>query len=88
VEATEVKGNAPEGRQTVTGVVLSTKVVEGAFGVTKKMLVKLENNSRVWVTVPGGSGIERDQTVTFTATFEVSKDDKSFAFGKRPVLAA
>ncbi len=85
-EATEVKGDAPVGRQTVTGMVLSTKVVEGGFGTTKKMLVKLLNNSRVWVSVPGGSGVERNDTVTFMATFEASKDDKSFSFGKRPVL--
>jgi hypothetical protein len=86
VEALEVKGEAPVGRVTVTGVVLSTKTVEGFYGTTRKMLVKLENNSRVWVTTPAGSGIERNDTVTFTATFEASKDDKSFAFGSRPTL--
>lgn len=86
VEATEVKADAPVGRQTVTGTVLSTKVQESAYGTVRKMLVKLEGNSRVWVTVPGGSGVERNDVVTFTATFEASKDDKSFAFGSRPVL--
>ena len=45
VEAAEVKGLAPEGRQTVTGVILSTKVVEGFYGSTVKMLLKLENNT-------------------------------------------
>lgn len=85
-EAVEVKGDAPEGRVTVTGVILSTKVVEGFYGSTVKMLLKLENNSRVWLTVPSKSGAERGDTITVTATFEVSKDDKSFAFGKRPSL--
>jgi hypothetical protein len=86
VEATEVKGDAPTGRVMVTGTVLGVKVQESDFGVVKKMLVRLENNSKVWVTVPGGSGIERNDMVTFTATFSVSKDDKSFGFGSRPVL--
>jgi hypothetical protein len=88
VEATEVKGNAPEGRQTVTGVILSTKRVEGFYGVQEKMLVKLENNSRVWTTVPSKADAGRGDTITFTASFEVSKDDKSFGFGKRPTLVS
>jgi small-conductance mechanosensitive channel len=87
VEALEVKGEAPVGRVTVTGLVLSTKTVEGFYGTTRKMLVKLENNSRIWVSVPSNATVERGESVTLTATFEVSKDDKSFAFGSRPVLA-
>jgi hypothetical protein len=67
--------------------VLSTKTVEGFYGTTRKMLVKLENNSRIWVSVPSNATVERGESVTLTATFEVSKDDKSFAFGSRPVLA-
>lgn len=86
VAVTVVKGDAPSGRVTVTGNVLSTKIVEREFGSTLKMLVQLDNNSRVWCTVPSGSNVERNNRVTFTATFEVSKDDKSFAFGKRPVM--
>ena len=86
VEAAEVKGLAPEGRQTVTGTILSTKLVEGFYGSTLKMLLKLENNSRVWLTVPSKATADRGDSITVTATFEVSKDDKSFAFGKRPSL--
>jgi len=86
VEATEVKGEAPVGRVTVTGVVLSTKVVEGFYGTTVKMLVKLENNSRVWLTVPSKASVSRNDSITVTATFEASKDDKSFAFGSRPTV--
>ena len=85
-EATEVKGEAPEGRVTVTGTVLSTKLVEGFYGSTLKMLLKLENNSKVWLTVPSKATINRGDSITVAATFEVSKDDKSFAFGKRPSL--
>lgn len=86
--ALETKGNAPEGRVTVTGVILSTKVVEGFYGATVKMLLKLENNSRVWLTAPSKTVADRGDTITVTATFEVSKDDVSFAFGKRPTLVS
>lgn len=85
-EATEVKGDAPSGRQTVTGEVLSIKEYEGGFGYTYKMLVKLDNNSRVFVSKPSGHGIERGWRITFTATFTPKDDDKSFAFGKRPIF--
>lgn len=88
VEATEVKGEAPVGRTTVTGTVLSTKDVEGIYGTTTKMLLKLENNSRCWLTVPSKATIKRGDTLTVTATFEASKDDKSFSFGKRPHLVS
>jgi hypothetical protein len=33
--------------------------VEGFYGSTLKMLVKLENNSRIWVTVLSKASIER-----------------------------
>lgn len=88
LELTEVKGEAPVGRQTVTGRVLSIKNHVSLYGTSFKMLVKLENNSKVWLTVPStGEGIiGRDSIITFKATFEQSKDDKSFGFGKRPQL--
>lgn len=85
-EALEVKGDAPTGRVEVTGVVLSTKVVESVYGYTTKMLVKLDNNSKVWATVPSGSDVKRGDRISVKATWEVSKDDKSFAFGKRPIV--
>lgn len=87
-EALEPKSPAPSGRQTVTGVVLSVKAQDGYMpgSITFKMLVKLDGNAKVWVSVPGGSDVKRGDEVKFTATFEVSKDDVSFAFGKRPIL--
>jgi len=84
-EATEVKGDAPSGRQTVTGEVLSIKVKESEFGPVRKMLVKLANNAKVWTSVPNnGDDVNRGDVITFTATFTVSNDDKGFAFGSRP----
>jgi hypothetical protein len=85
MEAAEPKGDAPSGRVTVTGTVLSIKTVDGYMpGTTAhKMLLKLANASRVWLTCTDSS-ITRGDIVTVTATFEVSPTDKSFAFGKRP----
>jgi len=88
VEAQEPKGAAPTGRTTVTGEVLSVKVQEGDYGTVRKMLVKLASNAKVWLTAPSAADISRGDTVTVTATFEVSKDDPSFAFGKRPHLVS
>lgn len=85
-EAAEVKGDAPNGRATVTGLVLSVKAKESQYGVTLKALIKLTNNAKVYVTAPGG--IERGDTVTIKATWTVSNDDKSFAFGSRPTLVS
>ena len=84
VEATEVKGDAPTGRTEVTGTVLSTKVQESQWGFVTKMLLKLENNSKVWLTAT--EDVVRGDVVTVKATWTVSPDDASFAFGKRPVM--
>lgn len=88
VEATEVKGEAPVGRATVTGVVRSVQDRETDFGVVTKLLLKLENNAKVWLTKPSGVIVDRGDTVTLTATFERSATDPSFGFGKRPRLVA
>lgn len=83
-EATEPKGPAPSGRQTVTGQVLSMRDQESDFGIVTKMLLKLGNGSRVWLTCPAASQIDRGDTVTIRASFQPKADDPSFAFGSRP----
>lgn len=85
IEAAEPKGDAPSGRVEVTGTVLTVKEQESQWGIAFKMLLKLANNSKVWLTCTDSS-IQRGDTVTVKATFEVSRDDKSFAFGKRPIV--
>jgi hypothetical protein len=85
-EDAEPKGPAPTGRVEVTGEVIGVKNQVSQFGDQLKMIVKLENGSKVWVSVPAsllGQDI-RGKTIELTATFEVSKDDPHFAFGKRP----
>lgn len=86
VEAETPKGPVPTGRVTVTGTILSTKVVEGFYGSQVKMLLGLENGSRVWATLPAKSGAAKGDTITVAVTIEASKDDVSFGFGKRPSL--
>jgi len=88
-EATVVRGAAPTGRTTVSGVILSIKTVSGDYGDTDKMLVEVTGTrAKVWVTVPGAADVHRGDAVTVTATWTVSKDDASFAFGKRPILVS
>lgn len=84
----EIKGDAPTGRVEVTGEVLSVKLYDSYMGgVVKKMLLKLANNARVFVTVPAIAGdIRRGDTVTVRATFKPKPEDKSFAYGSRPTL--
>jgi hypothetical protein len=82
------KGLAPVGSQVVTGEIVSVKKHVSPYSVSMKMTVKLANNSRVWATVPWGYTAEVGKTVSFRATFEPSKDDPSFAFGKRPELVS
>jgi hypothetical protein len=86
-QVVEPKGDAPTGRVTVSGVILSVKRHESDWGVSMKMTLKLDNGSRVWMTMPSGAAADRGDRITVTATFEQSQDDKSFAFGKRPVVA-
>ena len=83
-------GPAPEGRVEVTGIITKIQEREGYMPgtVDYKMTVLLENGSRVWTTLPAAiSQADQGDTVTFTATFERSADDETFAFGKRPSKA-
>lgn len=88
---------APEGRQQITGTIVSTKNVESDFGTSTKCLIDLGNGTRVWGSVPvsglgteyiaGGhfvSCLDKGDVVTFTATFEISSKDVLFGFYKRP----
>lgn len=89
---------APEGRQTVNGVIKSIKWVESDFGGAYKTLVELDNGTRVYGTLPSdqqessqninGTWVTNQaqvgDKVEITATFEVSQKDTLFGFYKRP----
>jgi hypothetical protein len=87
-EALEVKGPVPTGRVEFVGEVVSKQLRDSMYGETWKLLVKLENNSKVWMTCPSSavSSLERGMKAVFKATVEASKDDPSFGFGKRPTI--
>ena len=88
-EDAEPKTEVPEGRQVVTGEVLSTKWVENDFGGSTKMLVKDDRGFKVWGTVPSAIvfDVEKGSRVSFTATLKRSDDDECFGFSSRPTKA-
>ncbi len=82
---------APSGRMTVEGRVLSVKANESErFGIRYGMTVRLRNGSTVWSSIPRSLdeavGLEpeslRGRRVRFTATFEPT--GPRFAFARRP----
>ena len=83
------------GKQVITGEVLTVKNQEGPYGNTFKMLVRDARGFKVWGTVPSALSeacYEAETTVkgsrvTFSATVEASKDDNKFGFYKRPTKA-
>jgi hypothetical protein len=88
----DAAGPVPTGRATMKGIVLAVKEVQtetsfhyGDDGVRWKLLIKLENGSKVY-----GSRFdnhEKGDAVFFTATVEASKDDPKFGFYSRPRAA-
>jgi len=85
-----------EGRQVVTGEVLSLKLVSSMYGDTTKMVVRDDRGFKVYGTVPQSLWDEiyetdtglQGQRVSFTATVSPSPDDEKFGFFKRPSKAA
>lgn len=77
-------GDAPFGKQTVEGEVVFTKWMDNDFGGALKCMVKLDNGAKVYGTVPSRSDWQKGDRVKFSATFEVSRDDVSFGYYKRP----
>lgn len=69
---------------TVEGEVLSTKTIDGDYGVTYKMLVLDERGFKVWSTIPSAIDVERGDRVRFVANVDVSHDDPCFGFASRP----
>jgi hypothetical protein len=77
----------PTGKQTIRGKVLSTKLVDGAFGTVLKMLVQHADGWKVYGTVPAAISDVKGKTVEFTATVTASNDDNKFGFFSRPTKA-
>lgn len=87
--------DVPEGRQVVTGKIVSHKLVDNHFsyhgGVTVKILVEDPRGFRIYGTAPAALLDARDidelkgTEVEFTATLEGK--EKGFGFFKRPTKA-
>lgn len=82
----ENKGFAPEGRAKVKGKVVETYSQFGAYGCELKMLVKLENNSTVYGTLPKSVDFNHRGDIEFVATFKHSKDN-THSYFKRPIVS-
>lgn len=87
-QAHEFGEDAPEGRITITGIILAFKWQYSQYGDTLKMLVQDDRGFRVWGSVPASlDDAERESRVTFTATVQASDRDTKFGFFKRPAKA-
>jgi len=76
-----------EGRQEIEGEILTTKIVESDYGSSEKMLLKLSDGRKCWGSVPSKlDKFDIGDTVAIKATISISRDDKTFAFFKRPSL--
>jgi len=90
-EAQIPRGQVPSGRVEVMGELIKVKYfdpqVDGRSGA--KMTLKLDNNSRVYVTMPSSYDAQAypvGSWVKLKATIQPSRNDASFGFGKRPTL--
>ena len=91
------EADAPSGKHTVAGIVVSSKVEDGLYGPQRKMLVKLDDGNKVWGSMPASiiDGIREHYgytedafkggvRVSFSANFTVSNNDSHFSYYKRP----
>lgn len=84
--------NAPDwedGRQEIEGQVLSAKWKDSDWGSSLKLLIELADGRRCWGSAPQ-KWIDADEpkTIRIKAGFTASRDDKKFAFYKRPTYIA
>ena len=77
----KIIGESPSGKMEITGKVLGFKEVQNYYGYSLKMLVELENGSKVFGTAPKGEYGQGD-TIVFKADFSVK--EHGFSFFKRP----
>lgn len=84
----ESKGDAALGKGTLSCTVLSTKAFESRYGYNQldwKMMVKFENGSTAWGTIPKSilQEVQVGDEIELTASF-TGADDKTHAYFKRP----
>lgn len=87
-EERENAEDAPEGKTTIRGSILSVKAKEDAYGISIKMVVKDDRGFKVWCTRPTAiREANKGDRVEFNVTLKPSPDDPKFAFGTRPSKA-
>tara|TARA_R110002167_G_scaffold252882_4_gene459242 strand:+ start:1998 stop:2576 length:579 start_codon:yes stop_codon:yes gene_type:complete len=85
-----------EGRQSITGTVLSIKYVSTQYGEQGKMLVLTDKGYKLYGSIAASlddwacdtNTQLKGQKVSFTAKVSPSDDDKAFGFYSRPTKAA
>ena len=75
------------GRQVVEGTVKTRRFQANDFGGAMKLRLMTDEGRGLWVTEPSAIITEEGDRVRMTVTVEVSEDDHTFAFGKRPSKA-
>lgn len=80
---------APTGKVSFCGTIVSFKTQESDYGLTRKMVVKVQELEGCWlcyVTVPSDAvELEKNDVIQLSASLEKGRD-VHFAFGKRPTL--
>lgn len=80
---------APRGETLVRGEIVSSKVVDGLFGKSFKIMVVDDRGFKVWMTRPGSIGATpKGSRIEVVARLEPSDSDPCFAVGKYPKQAA
>jgi hypothetical protein len=74
------------GKRTITGTVKKTKWIDSQYGGSLKCLIEDDEGYRFWGTVPRAYDGQEGDAISITASVEVSDDDPTFAFFKRPRL--
>jgi hypothetical protein len=74
------------GKQAFSGTIIKLKEVDGKFGKRIKMIVRLDDQNKVWSTVPKGLDPKVNLQVKFEGVLEVSESDPHFGFVKFPAV--
>lgn len=91
------RADAPDwqdGRQDISGKIVSGKWKDTSFGSSFKLLIELEDGRRCWGSAPQkflDDNIENEVeglTISIKATISASRDDLKFAFFKRPKIVS
>jgi len=84
-----------EGRQVITGEIVSISIKDNDYGVRIVMTVRDDRGFRVWGTLPssldpGHGSLDnlRGKRITFTAAIKASDSDPLFGFISRPTKAS